>query len=91
MFVLYPSLLFESVTALGLISGLVSATLGVICLAAASIGYFAGPLKLWKRVVLLSGVFLLILTSAWTDVVGILIIAFIYLTQKHHKKEEAKL
>ena len=88
MFVLYPSLLFESVSALGLISGLVSATLGVICLAAASIGYFSGSLVLWKRIVLLSGVFLLILTSVWTDVVGILIIAFIYLTQKYHKKEE---
>lgn len=86
MFVLYPSLLFENVSAIGMASGLISSSLGVTCLAAASIGYFAGPLKTWQRLVLFVGVLLLVHTAFWTDIVGIGIIIVIALTQKSKKK-----
>ncbi len=88
MFVLYPSLLFESTTAIGMATGLISSFLGVICLASASIGYMFGPLKIWKRAVLLAGVFLLVHPSIWTDVAGIAIIIIISLTQKYEAKKK---
>ena len=88
MFVLYPSLLFESTTVIGIVTGLLSSFLGVICLASASIGYMFGPLNWWKRTVLLAGVFLLIHTAIWTDVVGIAIIIFISFTQKWGTKKQ---
>ena len=66
MFVLYPSLLLENISAIGMITGLLSSFLGVICLASASIGYMFGPLKLWQRGILLAGVFLLVHPSFWT-------------------------
>ncbi len=77
MFVLYPSLLFENVTAVGMITGLLSSFVGVTCLAAASIGYMFGQLKLWQRGVLLAAVFLLVHTSILTDLGGMAVIAFI--------------
>ena len=89
MFVLYPSLLFESVTATGLISGLISSFLGVICLASASIGYLAGELKFWQRIILLIGVFMLVHTAFWTDIAGIIIIVVIVLTQRLGKSAVA--
>ncbi len=85
MFILYPSLLFESVTVAGMITGLLSSFIGVTCLAAASIGYMFGQLKMWKRVVLFASVLLLVHTAIWTDVVGVAIIIFIALTQKLEK------
>lgn len=81
MFVLYPSLLFESTTPMGMISGLISSFLGVTCLAAAAIGYMFGSLKLWKRAILFAAVFMLVHPSLWTDLAGMVVIAVIALTQ----------
>lgn len=86
MFCYYPSLLFENVTAAGMLSGLVSSFIGVICLAAASIGYFFGTLSLPKRLILLGGTFLVIHPSFATDVVGILIILGMVFAQKRSRK-----
>ena len=83
MFVLYPELLFENATGGGILTGLLSALIGVVCLAAMAIGYMFGPLKAWKRAVLLAAVFLVIHTSLWTDLAGIMIIVVVALTQKH--------
>ena len=90
MFCYYPSLLFEGITAMGMVSGLISSFIGVICLACGSIGYLYGPLKVWQRVILLAGTFLVIHPSYLTDVIGIVIIIGIVLTQlKMHKKQTA--
>lgn len=86
MFVLYPSLLFENPTTVSLLTGLISSFLGVTCLASAAIGYMFGPLQLWKRAILLAGVFLLVHTSIWTDIAGIAIIIIIALLQKLGRK-----
>lgn len=82
MFVYYPSLLFEGATLIGIVSGLISSFIGVICLAAASIGYMHGPLNLLKRVVLLGGTLLVVHPSFVTDVIGIIIILVILFVQK---------
>lgn len=86
MFVLYPSLLFEGATVAGMVSGLVSSFLGVTCLAAAAIGYMFGPLRMWKRLVLLVGVFLLVHTAVWTDLAGIAIVVFVGVTQRKSRE-----
>ena len=91
MFVLYPSLLFENVTVMGMITGLLSSFVGVTCLAAASIGYMFGQLKLWQRGMLLAAVFLLVHTSIFTDLVGITVIVFICGIQLIKRKKENKI
>ena len=88
MFVLYPSLLFENVTVVGMATGLLSSFVGVTCLAAASIGYMFGQLKLWQRGILLVAVFLLVHTSIWTDLGGIAIIAAIAAMQLIKRKTQ---
>lgn len=82
MFCYYPALLFENVTLIGLLSGLLSSFIGVTCLAAASIGYFFGVLSMWKRLILLCGTFLVIHPSFVTDMIGILIILVMIIMQK---------
>lgn len=86
MFCYYPALLFENVTMIGMISGLASSFIGVICLACSSIGYLYGTLTLWKRTILLFGTFLVIHPSFVTDAIGLLIILFILLTQVYENK-----
>ena len=88
MFVLYPSLLFENVTTLGMTTGLLSSFVGVTCLAAAAIGYMFGQLKIWQRAVLLAAVFLLVHTSIWTDLGGIAIIVIIGAIQLIKRKTQ---
>lgn len=87
MFCYYPSLLFENITAFGMISGLISSFIGVTCLASASIGYLYGKLSLWQRAILLGGTFLVIHPSWVTDIIGLVIILFIVLTQIWAKKQ----
>lgn len=89
MFCYYPSLLFEGTTLVGMISGLFSSFVGVICLATASIGYLCGPLKLGYRIVLLIGTFLVIHSSFATDIVGLVIILAIVLLQLRIRKKAA--
>ena len=77
MFVLYPSLLFENITLMGMLTGLGSAFLGVTCLSAAAIGYLFGKLTLLQRLLLFLSAFLLVHTSIWTDLGGVAIIVFV--------------
>ncbi len=91
MFVLYPSLLFENVTVMGMITGLLSSFVGVTCLAAASIGYMFGQLKLWQRGALLAAVFLLVHTSIFTDLGGIAVISSICGIQLIKREKENKI
>jgi len=90
MFILYPQLLFENLTAAGMATGLLSSFAGVTCLAAASIGYMFGQLKMWQRVLLILSVFLLIHTSFWTDIIGLLIIFAIAAIQLVKRRTERR-
>ena len=87
MFVYYPTLLFEELSVVSMISGLVSSFVGVTCLATCSIGYLYGKLSLWQRAVLLAGTFLVIHPSFVTDAIGLGIILFILGTQVYAKKK----
>ena len=90
MFCYYPALLFEEVTAIGMVSGLASSFIGVICLASSSIGYLCGPLKLWQRLVLFGGTLLVIMPSLETDAAGLIIIIAIFVYQMSKKRKKAQ-
>lgn len=90
MFCYYPALLFEDLTALGMVSGLVSSFVGVVCLATASIGYLYGPLRLWQRGILFAGTLLVIIPGVQTDIIGFGIVLFIFFTQFRLKRKTTR-
>lgn len=59
-----------------------TATLGVIMLSAALIGYLRGPTRLWERALLLAGALLLIFPGAWTDAAGLLCFVAVLVSQR---------
>jgi TRAP transporter 4TM/12TM fusion protein len=59
-----------------------AATLGVIMLSAALIGYLRGPTRLWERALLLGGALLLIFPGAWTDAAGLLCFVAVFISQR---------
>lgn len=78
MFVMYPALLFENITLVGFVTGIISSFVGVTCLASASIGYCFGKLNIWKRIALLIATFLLVDTNIITDVIGLVIAGIVF-------------
>jgi TRAP-type uncharacterized transport system fused permease subunit len=82
MFVYGPSLLFIG-SAFDIITSAVSASFGVIALAAGMMGWFVKELKPWERIVLIAAAFLLIKPGLYTDAVGYILLAFIFLLQKY--------
>ena len=82
MFCYYPALLFVDTSLGAMITGLMSSFVGVICLASGSIGYLAGPLSLWKRLVMFAGTALMLHPSPVTDALGIAIIVVMVIIQK---------
>jgi len=69
MFVFGPALLLIG-SAGEVALAAVTATVGVVCLAASLFGYFLRPTPLWQRVVLLIAAFVLIKPGIWSDLVG---------------------
>lgn len=87
MFCYYPSLLFVDTSVSGMISGFYSSFVGMICLCGCSIGYFFGPMKIWKRVFMFAGVALLMHPATITDVLGTIVVIIMYFIQKHDFKK----
>ena len=86
MFVYGPSLLFIG-PAFDIITSFISASFGVIALAAGMMGWFVKEAKPWERVVLVVAAVLLIKPGLYTDVVGYFLLAFIYIRQKYFRKD----
>ena len=87
MFVYGPSLLFIG-SAFDIITSAISASFGVIALAAGMMGWFVKELKPWERVVLVVAALLLIKPGLYTDAVGYVLLAFIYIRQKYFLKDQ---
>lgn len=87
MFCYYPSLLFVDTSVSGMISGFYSSFIGMICLCACSIGYFFGPMKIWKRVFIFIGVALLMHPGTVTDILGTAIVIVMYFIQRKEFKK----
>ncbi len=86
MFVYGPSLLFIG-SAFDIITSSVSASFGVVALAAGMMGWFVKEAKPWERVVLVVAAVLLIKPGLYTDAVGYVLLAFIYIRQKYFRKD----
>jgi TRAP transporter 4TM/12TM fusion protein len=85
MFVYGTSLLFIG-TWFDIITSFISASFGVIALAAGLMGFFVKELKAWERIVLVAAAFLLIKPGLYTDAVGYVLLLFIYIRQKFLQK-----
>jgi TRAP transporter 4TM/12TM fusion protein len=81
MFVYGPSLLFIG-SPLDILTSGISASLGVIALAAAMMGWLVKELRFWGRIILLAAAFLLIKPGLYTDAFGFILFALIFLDQK---------
>ena len=87
MFVYGPSLLFIG-SAFDIITSSISASLGVMALAAGMMGWFVKELNPWERVVLVVAALLLIKPGLYTDAVGYVLLAIIYIRQKYFLKDQ---
>ncbi len=86
MFVYGTSLLFIG-SAFDIITSVVSASFGVMALAAGMMGWFVKELKPWERITLVTAAVLLIKPGLYTDAVGYVLFAIIYIRQKYFLKE----
>ncbi len=86
MFVYGTSLLFIG-TAFEIVTSVISASFGVVALAASMMGFFVKELKPWERFVLLGAALMLIKPGLYTDAVGYVLLAFIFFRQKYVRKE----
>jgi TRAP transporter 4TM/12TM fusion protein len=85
MFVYGTSLLFIG-TWFEIITSSISASFGVIALAAGLMGFFVKELKMWERIVLVGAAMLLIKPGLYTDAAGYVLLLVIYLRQKYFQK-----
>jgi TRAP transporter 4TM/12TM fusion protein len=82
MFVYEPSLLLIGDWRISLMA-FVSASIGVMCFAAALQGFLAGrDAKVWERVLLLAAALLLIKPGYVTDAIGLSLLAAVYLSNR---------
>ena len=86
MFVYGPSLLFIG-SAFDIITSFVSASFGVIALAASMMGWFVKKVSFWERAILIVAALLLIKPGLYTDAVGYVLLLFIYIRQKYFLKD----
>jgi TRAP transporter 4TM/12TM fusion protein len=85
MFIYEPALLMingwdEWHVSLG---ALVTATIGCICLAAGMFGYLVREARAWERLFLLAAALLLIKPGVITDLIGLGLLAAVFVNQKH--------
>jgi len=82
MFVYGPSLLFIG-SAFDIITSTISASFGVIALAAGMMGWFVKEVKIWERIILLIAAVLLIKPGLYTDAIGLVLLIIVFLLQKY--------
>ena len=82
MFVYGPSLLFIG-SAFDITTSVISASFGVIALAAGMMGWFVKEVKTWERIVLLIAAVLLIKPGLYTDAIGYVLLGCIFFKQKY--------
>jgi len=88
MFVYEPSLLMEGPWS-SITSSVLSASIGVVCLASSLFGWFFGVAPMWQRAVLLGAAMFLIKPGGYTDLVGFGLIITLYFVQKTLARETA--
>jgi TRAP transporter 4TM/12TM fusion protein len=77
-----PALLMQNAGVVAIVLRTAAAALGILMLAAGLIGYLRAPTRIWERLVLLAGAFLLIFPGAMSDVAGLACLAAVLLAQR---------
>jgi TRAP-type uncharacterized transport system fused permease subunit len=85
MFVYGPSLLFIGST-FDIITSAISASFGVLALAAGMMGWFLKKVTIWERIVLLVAAVLLIKPGIYSDAVGYILLLLVFLKQKYWQR-----
>ncbi len=86
MFVYGPSLLFIG-SGFDIATSAISASFGVVALAAGMMGWFVKKVNPWERLILVTAAVLLIKPGLYTDAVGFILLAFMFIRQKYMTKE----
>ncbi|HZX47052.1 MAG TPA: TRAP transporter fused permease subunit, partial [Clostridia bacterium] len=89
MFVYSPQLLLQDVTLGGIISILITAVVGIACVAGSTMNYFIIDDNLPERVLLLASGFLMIKPGLATDIIGFGLAGIVVLWQLQRKKRQA--
>ncbi|HEV8439645.1 MAG TPA: TRAP transporter permease [Methylomirabilota bacterium] len=85
-----PALLMLGATPLQIALRTAAATVGIVMLGAAVIGWFRAPTRLWERALLLGGSLCLIFPGAATDLVGLACLAVVWLSQRAPRAAQAR-
>jgi len=88
MFVYGPELLLIGEPA-AIVTATVTATIGVISLAAGAVGFARRRLAAWERVLALAGALTLVYPHLLSDVIGLAIVAFIFMKSEQVRPLEA--
>lgn len=91
MFVYNPILVLVDVTPISLIISLATAILGMLAVSSSMIGYFVRTSFAWERMALLIGGLTLILPGIMTDIIGLGIIAAIWVYQNRSKDDKNRM
>jgi TRAP-type uncharacterized transport system fused permease subunit len=85
-----PALLMLGATPLQIALRTAAATVGIVMLGAAVIGWFRAPTRPWERALLLGGSLCLIFPGAATDLVGLACLAVVWLSQRAPRAAQAR-
>ena len=89
MFVYGPPLLLDG-SFMAIIGSFATAAIGVAALAGALIGFVRAPLRLWERGLLAAAAVCLLASGIRTDVVGIVVLGFLFLLWRRPRGELAE-
>jgi TRAP-type uncharacterized transport system fused permease subunit len=87
MFVYEPSLLFVG-SLWEILSTFITATIGVVMLAAGLIGWFIRETNVVERLLLVAGAILLIKPGIYTDIMGVVLLLVVIIIQKARQKKD---
>ncbi len=87
MFVYEPSLLFVG-SLWEILSTFITATIGVVMLAAGLIGWFIRETNVVERLLLVAGAILLIKPGIYTDIMGVVLLLVVIILQKARQKKD---
>ena len=68
---------------------IISAILGIVCLAAAVEGYLSTRTKIWERIPLAGAALLLLQPGLYTDAIGLAVLVAVYMLQRARKAKAA--
>ena len=91
MFAYNPILLGVNFQLLPAILAIVTAFIGVVILAASTIGFLSTNLRFYERIALFISAVLMIIPGFKTDIIGVLIAIAIYYLQSLRKKEKSNV